>query len=161
MPFATTGIPELERLEPPNTIGTLRRPEVPCLSIRLETPGALFRVVKLALSDNACLMSILSRLLATVGTSCSTRLESPTVHVDTPGRLLLPGQMSNQRSCTSVSDPFNQILASLRQGNQLTSGSILYLDRPRGIHHLRAWTQSTCQAGLVRWGRGFEPHRPL
>jgi len=59
--------------------------------------------------------------------------------MDTPGRLLVPGWMSDQRSCTTVPDPINWVLTSPRQGNWPTLGSVAYLDRLRVIHNLQTW----------------------
>ena len=60
MLLVMTGILGPEQPEPPSTTRTRRQPEVLCLLTGPESPDMLFGVVKLVLSDNACLMSVLS-----------------------------------------------------------------------------------------------------
>jgi len=163
VPLGTTGVPEIGWPEPPSTTGTLRWLEMLYLLTRLGSPDPPVGVALLALSDNACLASVTSQLLATADVLDLTQPESPIVRAGRPGRLLLPGWMSEQRGCTLVPDCLNRVPASPRLCIQLTSDSIVNLDRPQVVHCLWTWAriQSVCQAGIARQGCGVEPSKLL
>jgi len=106
MLLVTIGIPGLERPESPSTTGIQWQLKVLCLLTGPESPDALFGVVKLALSDNACLTSITNQLLAmadvpglttgVIDSACGYTRQTAPAWVDVGSGELYPGARSLQ-----------------------------------------------------------------